>query len=378
MTTVFDDPTWILARKKWRGPVPAPREVIPDAVSRDSYDEKKWSKRWDTWKKTRLLLAENPRDESTLVRTCAAWFDPNLVADRPNLLLSGPFESTWRVSFDLDDDDGDDDGRYRDERDDDEDRGPTIRASCARWETTCVLARVVALDLERTMSTDASRGERKRRAKRIVACSDEAARNLRDWRETGNGKRWGEQSPDAYASLPLEANVAYFEATRDLGSMLHDVACVDAVTDPNMTCDKTFTQVALDIVRRANELVDRVAERAPKIVHDMTRPACDAIVASVAEKIVRAALALKTLQRPCVGWKRVAFWKDRRLKRLENGEIPTVNLVAERAEANTLRQFSRSTILEAHDEPLEPADARDAWGATRPDYSFRPEVLFRT
>lgn len=371
---MFDDPTWILARKKWRGPVPAPGEVIPDAVSRDANGEIFFSDAWNTWKKNRLLLVENPDDESILLRTCASWFDSRLVADRPNLLLSEPFESTWRVSFDIGDDEGLDDVDLDDRDDDDARRRPTIRASCANWETTCVLARAIAIDLERAMSMDATREERKKRTRRIVACSERAARTLREWWTNGNGEKWHET---ANVPLPLEANVAFFEATRDLGSMLHDVACVDAVTDPTMVCDKTFTQVALDLVRRANELVDRVDERAPRIVHDLTRPACDAIVASVAEKIVRAARELKTLQRPCVGWNRVAFWKERRMSRIENADVPRVNLVEERTDVDALRQFSRLTILEAHDEPLEPASASAAWGAPKTDYSFRPDVLFR-
>ena len=170
--------------------------------------------------------------------------------------------------------------------------------------------------------------------------------------------------------MPLEANVAYYQTTRVLGEILHDVACVDTITDPNMVCHKTFTQVALDIASRANEMVERAREDAPRRVHDAASAMRDAVIASVAEKIVRAAFGLKTLRKPCVAWSHVAAWKQRRLERID---APT-----EEFELSTLRQFAKSTILEAHDERIMPAPPNDVWGAPSPDYSFRPDVLFHS
>ena len=298
-------------------------------------------------------MGDDPKDESTLVETCAAWFDPALADRFPDLLLSGPFETTWRAtSADADDDD-----------DDDLDR-PAYRVSCASWETTCVLARVIVGDLRRAMVPDTPSEERKRRAVRVAACSREAIDTLERWWKKGNGRRWSASG----VRVPLEANVAYFQMTRVLGEILYDVACVDTITEPNMVCHKTFTQVALHIASRANEMVERASEDAPRRVHDTASATRDAVIASVAEKIVRAAFGLKTLRKPCVAWSHVAAWKQRRLERIDDAD--------EEIEVSTLRQFARSTILEAHDERILPASPTDAWGAPSPDYSFRPDVLF--
>ena len=361
---------WTLARNFFsRGPVPAPKEVIPDGIFRDSNDEKKKGdddNPWTTWKKKRLRLGDDdPKDESVLLETCAAWFDPALADRLPDLLLSGPFESTWCVSSV--------DG-YDDYDDENEDERLVVRVSCVRWETTCILARAIVCDFERAIAAGTSSDERKRRARRIVVCSKHAVKTLQDWWTTGNGSRWAASG----VSVPLEANVVYFQTTRDLGELIYDVACVDIITEPKLVCDKSFTQVALDIVSRANRLVHRVSEDAPARVHDMARTTCDAIVASVAEKIVRAAVGLKTLEKPCIAWSHVASWKDRRLNRIDNDVgLTAIDLVSEKAEVSTLRQFARSTILEAHDEHLDPQTAHEAWGVTKPDDSFNSEILFR-
>lgn len=306
-------------------------------------------------------MGDDPKNESILLMTCASWFDPALADRFHDLLLSGPFETTWRAtSVDAEDDAGDDDA---DDADDADER-PVVRVSCAVWETTCVLARVIVVDLRRAMTADTPSEERKRRARRIVACSREAIDTLERWWKTGNGRRWLESGVD----VPLEANVVYFQTTRLLGEILHDLACVDTITEPSLVCHKSFTQVALDIASRANEMVERASVDAPRRVHDMASATRDAIVASVAEKIVRAAFQLKTLRKPCVAWCHVAAWKRRRLERIDSPR--------EEIELSTLRQFARTTILEAHDERIVPATPNDAWGAPSPDYSFRPDELF--
>ena len=313
------------------------------------------------------MADESEEDESRVLETCAAWFDPALAGRLPDLLLSGPFESTWRVSS------ADADG-YGDDDDETEDERPVVRVSCVRWETACVLARVIFGDFERVISADASTDERKRRARRIVACSRKAIETL-EWWKMGNGGRW----PASSVPVPLEANVVYFQTTRDLGEILYDLACVDTITSPNLVCDKSFTQVALDIATRANRLVVRVAEDAPMRVYAFTKPTCDAIVASLAEKIVSAALRLKTLAKPCIAWCHVASWKQRRLRCIGNAVgLTSIDLVSETAELSTLQKFTKSSILVAHDEPFDEngKNAHETWGATKPDYSFNPDIFF--
>ena len=158
--------------------------MIPDGIfsgSSSSHHDNPWT----AWKNKRTRLGDDPKNETALVETCAAWFDPALVDRFPDLLLSGPFETTWRATSV----DADVDGEYDDSNDDDDDIDrPVFRVSCAKWETTCLLARVIVGDLRRAVAADASSEERKRRAVRVAACSREAIDALEEMVEEGERK----------------------------------------------------------------------------------------------------------------------------------------------------------------------------------------------
>jgi hypothetical protein len=348
----FADPVWIVVRDGIGGPSPAPGEMIPNARFLDlngneipgSIDE------WDKWRRARSRLVENPDSVPDLLAACAAWFDPNLAGELSRVVLSAPFAVDWSVMPETDD-----------ERESDAPR--VVRMSCAKWESVCLLARVVTVDLTEIVRGQGTDERREELAKRVVACSRKAVNEISDWKR-------GNLNQLSLEYTPVELNVAFFEATRRMGETLFDLARVAQVKKAESICNHTYSGVLLYVIKKASTAIEKGEEASP-VVEEFARKVYNAVVASVAEKVVRAAMHLKVLRDPCISWTHVATWKTKRIESLEivDAGPEVADLSNERVEEKTCTTFQKTTILKSYEEKVEPRSPQDL-GAVALDYDF--------
>ncbi len=305
---------------------------------------------WDTWKKTRARLVENPESGSDLLAACAAWFAPTLAGELSRVVLSAPFAVGWRVMA---------------ETDEEKETGPArvVRMSCAKWESVCLLARVVTADLTEIVRPDGTDDRREELARRVVACSRKAIDELSEWIRGNLGQLRLEHTP-------VELNVAFFETTRHMGEMFFDLARVAQVKQPRAVCHHRYSSVLLHVIKKATTAIEKGEEASP-VVEEFARKVYNATIASVAEKVVRAAMHLKVLEEPCVGWDHVETWKKKRIECLENMGVggDVADLTDERVEETTLNTFKKTTIVQSHKETVNPRSPQEL-GAVAPDYDF--------
>jgi hypothetical protein len=172
--------------------------------------------------------------------------------------------------------------------------------TCAKWETLCLLASVIVLNLrDWAAHQDKTSAECAQYLKHTVACSRRAIVDLKAWWDVGNRSSWDTDSDNA----PEEANFHFFETARALSEMLFELTCLAKASTHAEICAHGYNCVLLSVINKAEQLSQY--EHVPACLAGFVEQVCVAVSIAVGQTIWKSANALRVLEPP-----RTVRWKD--------------------------------------------------------------------
>lgn len=272
----FTSPAWSLVDAKLFLPEP----YAAEKVATGSEDE------WNSWRTARIDMAnDGSTDTAKMLDRCrvanAHWFK---VLNRTTLSLDKPFAVGWLIRED----------------EEDEDERAVYTVSCAKWETLCLLARFVLLNL-REWAAHADKTRHAERLRDAVACSCRALVEIKRWWEDGNRQTWKTEENT------LPANIEnLFETARALSEMLYELTCLARATTHQEVCAHDFNCVLMSVLEKVDEIQRR--ETVPDTMARFVNQTCAAVLISVGETAWTSADALRVLDPPTtVSWDHVEW-----------------------------------------------------------------------
>lgn len=264
---------WALVDAKLPPPIPfAPEKVATGSV-----------KEWNLWRDSRIDMTNDfSMEGSKMLDKCREvnihWFK---TLNYPDLEVSKPFAVSWLFQEDAD-------NNYSDGR-------TLYTVSCAKWETVCLLARFVLLNLGEWVA-HADKAPHAERLRDAVSCSRRALMEIKEWWEEGNLKTWKMKNN----SFPADIE-NFFDTTRMLSEMLYEFTCLSQASTAKEICAHDFNCVLLSVLEKVD-----VIRRDVNVPDSMVRfvgQICAAVNISVGETAWASADHLHVLKPPTtVAW----------------------------------------------------------------------------
>jgi hypothetical protein len=273
---LFASPLWSLITADLQPPVP----FAATKMGGSRADEK-----WNLFKNAREQVSDETQisKKKTYV-ACALWF--NILES--NVLLDREFQSSYVVQVD-------------------EGIQKTLTTSSAKWETLCLLARVIMLNLQEwVLSSKKEEPLARQCLKDAVACSRRAVKELKEWWANGNRAEWDKSTSINVA----EANYHLFEAMRVLSELLFELTCLSAASSDEEVCAHDYNRVLLAVTTKAKGLSKE--DDVPPAVEKFIDQVCAIVVIAVGDTVRECAERLQVLNPPqTIHWHDVCLlYKD--------------------------------------------------------------------
>lgn len=276
----FKSPIWELVKNDLRLPTPCAANRVPESEN----------EKWNSWKKNRseMQFFKNENDYEKKKNTyvvCRDWFD---ILNNPNINIDSHLIIGWSLC----------------ENDDDDDKW---FISCAKWETLCLLSRVILINL-RLWLRDKNNIEA---LKDIITCSKQAIKELTEWIDHGNFHEWEESD-----EMPEEIHFEFFETTRSLAEMLYGFTCLARANTHIEVCGLEYNCVLLSIVLQAECLYED--DNIPLSLQKCVQQICIAVFVSVCKTLFQSAEVLRVLDPPkTVSWNQVTFFFQKAIEHIK-------------------------------------------------------------
>jgi hypothetical protein len=271
---LFAADAWVLLTAELRVPVPHFAENVPVGSE----------KCWNEWRENRICMVNKMSTDSKIVRNltytvCSDWF--KILANHRFTVSTDKrwFVPSWSVA-------------------DDRDESVVWKISCAKWETVCVLARVITLNLNAWAKSNdkIACGEILRDT---VGCCRRALLEITSWKRDGNLSSWNLNADDA----PLEIQRSFFETLRGLSEMLFELTCLGRANTPSEICAHDYNCLLLTVLNRA-EALRMDDEIVPFSLKLFVKQSCTIVIMAVGATLCKNAHALRVLHPPeTVRWK---------------------------------------------------------------------------
>jgi hypothetical protein len=272
---LFEASVWTLIAAELHAPLPRAAEK----VTLGSTDL------WNLWRKSRIKIENEPlTDINTKKNTYDAvseWYAIRRIPEFQTVVRTHTcFEVAWTVA-DIDE------------------QTVTYTMSCAKWETMCLLARVIVINL-REWAASKNKCESANCLVDVVACSRRALQELKEWWDLGDRKAW---SSEKY-SVPVEMDYPFFETTRALAEMLYEFSCLARATSHEEMCARDYHCVLMSITNKSDTIAQY--QDIPACLETFVDQVCNAVTISVGQCVWNSVYAMRTLNPPStIQWKDV-------------------------------------------------------------------------
>ena len=261
----FSSPEW--SRVSLRLESPCPLRTAECAESDDD--------NWNLWKNMRLKLEKNTIH---IYPICQLWFQ--IIRNLPN--ISKPFLASWAVTspaqmnqtFD-------------------------ISVTCTKWETLCLLSKVILINLEQFLQSPGDEGNRYR-LRDATACAQRATVELNEWRADGHLGTWSNEV------VPLEVDFGYFKALEELSALLFQLFVLSLTQNDDVLM---HTSLLSGIITRLGLLCEE--DSVPEVLIPGLVSIYKAVDIGISTEVVRAALSMAKTGIQDITWMEVIYWQKR-------------------------------------------------------------------
>jgi len=217
-----------------------------------------------------------------------------LIEDFPR--LNAPFVCAWAVTLPTD-----------------IEAPRTVSVSCIKWETVCVLTRVILCNLSAFLDEPHGEGHHARLTL-AIACAQRAVDELEEWRDHGNLVTWEMTS----SFFPLETDPTFFETLDATCRLLFELYCLSGMDSDEVLA---HAGVFLALLKRAELILYNASMR--EGVSLALLPFLTNLVRAIDVGISARMVALARpglLPKNNTSWLEIGYWQQRVLtaKHFEN------------------------------------------------------------
>jgi hypothetical protein len=277
---------------------------------------------WNEWRKKKC---KNEKSSDDLYEICREWF---FVKDLP-ILFDKPFTSSWEITS----------------LDNDEHR-TVFRVSSMKWETLCLLSRVILTNISDVCKHPTQIESNKQKLQDVVACSSRAIEELKEWWEPGNRHQW--KTTDTSETEPMEISFHFYEVFRSTGELLFMLYCLSSASTEEV-CEKNFNELLMSLIKKAEAI--KQFEHTPDELDAFVNSVYLAVVVGVSEAVIRSAFKMRVLPEGFISWRHVCEWKQRTIEVRKQCNNLTA---ADDEELEELERIEKGNLVENRCGPLNP------------------------
>jgi len=215
-----------------------------------------------------------------------------------------------------------------------------VSVSCMKWETLCLLSKVILTNINLFMQCPTEEDNRYR-LRDAVACAQRATVELNEWRNGGNLSSWDS------VVIPLEIDFGYFKALEELSSVLFQLYSLSMVEDDGVLA---HTSLLADLLNRLSLLSDQ--DFVPDILVEDLICVYKAIDEGVSTEVVRAAHSAAKKGNHVISWREVIYWQTRVVSCHAPGILyKSQQLLAAEDDLQTITRIAGATQLQEPEIP---------------------------